>query len=221
MWSVFWFLLGAVLTVYTILIMRKKAKTKAIGDESTSIIKFYLNIFILNKDDAIKNIVKQKVSNKIVGSVIGTLAASRISDDAFAENMGKKISELIPIKLEEVGITSVVDIGFQQGAYLCVKVDIVKADARKLIAKRGGKDQLAKFNYFMDLIGIPQLNDSIDNSLASIIGEKMQKQLPIGLKDRMQEKAGLDVRVVACSEDEQASFLLETLKELNKDNDKS
>lgn len=219
MWGVFWLLLGVVISLYVILIMRKKNKSKERDNESESIIKFYLNIFILNKNDAIKNIVKQKVSNKMVASVVGKLAANRMSDDAFAENMGKKMSELIPAKLEEVGITAVADISYQQGAYLCVKVDIVKADARKLIAKRGGKEQLAKFNYFMDLVGIPQLNDSIDNSLASIIGEKMQSKLPIGLRDRMQEKAGLDVKVVACSEEEQASFLLLTLKELNKEKD--
>lgn len=217
MWGFFWFLLGVILTVYSILIMRKKAKTKVIGDEAESIVKFYLNIFILNKDDAIKTVVKQKVSNKVVGSVIGTLVASRMSDDAFAETMGKKMSEIIPSKLEEVGITATADISYQQGAYICVKIDFLKADARKLIAKRGGKEQLAKFNYFMDLIGIPQFNDSIDNSLGSIIGEKMQTNLPMGLKERMQEKAGLDVRVVACSEEEQAAFLLLTLKELNKE----
>jgi hypothetical protein len=215
MWSIFWFLLGVVITLYCILIMRKKAKNRAIEEDSDSIIIFYLNIFILNKDDVIKNAIKQKVSNKMVAGLIGKLAASQMSEDAFAERMGKKMSEQIPTKLAEVGVTSIVDIGYQQGAFVCIKVDIIKADARKLIAKKGGKEQLAKFNYFMDLVGLPQLNDSIDNSIASIIGERMQNHLPTTMRDRMQEKAGLDVKVVACTETEQSSFLLETLKELN------
>jgi hypothetical protein len=214
MWGVFWFLFGCALTLYFILLMRKRNKVISAEKESKSIVKFYMNLFILNKEEAVQNIIKQKVANKYVAGVVGALASNILSDDKIAERIGSKISELVPIKLAEFGVKSVVEMAYQRGAFLCIKVDILTADARKVIEKKGGKAQLEKFNFFMDLVGIPQLNETIDDSLATVIGEKMQSNLPKALKERMQEKAGMDVKVICCSEAEQSEFLLGTLKEL-------
>jgi hypothetical protein len=219
MLGIAWFLLGFFVNVYILVLLRRREARKRVENkegeyETKAVTKFYLNIFILNKDEAIEKQVKQKVANRFVAGVVGSVLKNTISDEKFADRIGTKITELIPIKLSDFGIKSVVEVAYQKGAFLCVKVDILTADARKIIAKKGGKVQLDKFNRFMSLIGIRQLGETIDNSLATLVGEKMQANLPVALKERMQEKAGLDVKVVALSEEKQADFLLKTLKGL-------
>lgn len=215
-------MLGFFVNVYILVLLKRRDVKKREAskeedgdeDEGKSVTKFYLNIFILNKDEVIENQVKQKVSNRLVAGFVGSVLKNMISDAKFAEKIGTKITELVPIKLADFGITSAVEVAYQKGAFVCIKIDILTADARKIIEKKGGKVQLDKFNRFMSMIGIRQLGETIDNSLATIVGEKMQANLPASLKERMQEKAGLDVKVVALGEAKQADFLLRTLKEL-------
>lgn len=70
--SLFYFFLGIFLTLYFLMIL-KKDQTKKINEfENNSIVKFYLNIFILNKEEALSNVIKAKMANKFVASIISS-----------------------------------------------------------------------------------------------------------------------------------------------------
>lgn len=59
-----------------------------------------------------------------------------------------------------------------------------------VIEKKGGKAKLVEFDGFLDMFGVPQLNQSIDDKLAAIIGEKMQENFPATLREKMKDKNG-------------------------------
>ncbi len=54
----------------------------------------------------------------------------------------------------------------------------------------------------------------MDGFILHFIGEKIQEKIPEIFKEKSYEKAGLDTTVLACSESEQSSFFIETIKRL-------
>ena len=186
----FYFFLGVFLTLYVLMIFRKNRDKKMHDSEKKSVIKFYLNIFIQNKEEALKNTVKSKVSNRFMGSVAGALANNIVSDEQFTNMMGTKMCEMIPVRLADLGIKCDVYTAYAYENYLCISIDVISADARQIIEKRAGKKGVQEFENFLDLFGMPQLNSSIDDTVASVIGKKLQASLPAGLRDKMQDKIG-------------------------------
>jgi hypothetical protein len=124
------------------------------------------------------------------------------------------VAEQVPVKLFEQGIKAECSVMYTKGAYICLQVDILTTDAKKLITKVGGDKKGENFEKLMDFIGIPYFSKSIDDTLAGLIGDKLKEKLPDILKERAQEKVGLEVESVACSEKDQTDFLLYTLKQL-------
>lgn len=61
---------------------------------------------------------------------------------------------------------------------------------RIVIEKKGGKAKLIEYDGFLDMFGVPQLNTTIDDTLAQIIGEKMQENFPATLREKMKDKIG-------------------------------
>lgn len=59
-----------------------------------------------------------------------------------------------------------------------------------MIEKKGGKAKLIEYDGFLDMFGVPQLNSTIDDTLAQIIGEKMQQNFPATLREKMKDKIG-------------------------------
>ena len=86
-----------------------------------------MNLFILNKDEAVQNIVKQRVSNKFVAGFVGTVISNLLSDDNIADKIGQKITELVPIKLSEFGVKSFVEVAFQQASHIYWNFLIIRA----------------------------------------------------------------------------------------------
>lgn len=219
-YSAFYFTLGIFLTLYFIIVLRKTNKKNFEELESKSIIKFYLNIFVLNKDEALKTVIQSKMANKSKFAIklVTKLAKNLVTDEQFTSKVADRIKEAIPLKLSDMGIKASVDIAYCYGSYVCMDIDVVTADARKVIEKRAGKDKLDNFDNILGLFGMPQLNNTIDDTLAGIIGEKMQENLPNILREKMRDRVGLQVKVVACSEAEQGTFFIRTLKELQEAN---
>ena len=59
-----------------------------------------------------------------------------------------------------------------------------------MIEKKGGKAKLIEYDGFLDMFGVPQLNSTIDDTLAQVIGEKMQQNFPATLREKMKDKIG-------------------------------
>jgi hypothetical protein len=71
--------------------------------------KMYLNIFVHNKKEVVENQVKKKFEEKgrpaILGSMVGKLAGNMVSDDSIINKVSEKLSEEVPKKLRELGVT--------------------------------------------------------------------------------------------------------------------
>ena len=54
---------GIIVTLYFIIVLRKKAvdNINKSSSSSLSVKRFYLNVFVLNKDEAVANVVKSKM----------------------------------------------------------------------------------------------------------------------------------------------------------------
>lgn len=62
----FYLSLGIFLTLYVLMILKKDRSKKISEFEKNSIVKFYLNIFVQNKEEALSNVIKAKMANKFV-----------------------------------------------------------------------------------------------------------------------------------------------------------
>ena len=129
----FYFLLGVFVTIYVMLLLRSDKKNKLESDETKCAIKFYLNIFVLNKEEALESSFKMKMKDRprLISSLAGSLANNIISEDKFVNNIGDKMSTLIPFKLAEMGVKCEVQKEYAHGNFVCVAINIISADARK------------------------------------------------------------------------------------------
>jgi hypothetical protein len=115
------------------LLLRSEKKTKLESADSKSAIQFYLNIFVLNKEEALDNVIKNKMKDrpKLISGLASSLANNLISEDKFVSNIGDKMTLLIPDKLTEMGIKCHVEKSYAHGNFVCVAINIISADARK------------------------------------------------------------------------------------------
>lgn len=205
-----YFILGVVFTLFVMIILRdiNKKKSKKNGNEGPA--KFYLNCFVLNSSDLVKEKVREKVAGRpiaMLGGVIGRIASSVISDELITKKVAARLADAIPERLVQMGITSTVKVVYTQASYLCLEIAVLNTEARKLLENIRGKEKGDRFASLMDLIGMPSLERSFEASLAVIVGEKLKEKLPQILAERAQEKAGLELESVACSSGDQVSIL--------------
>jgi phosphomannomutase len=62
----FYFSLGIFVALYALMVLKRDHKKKISEFESNSIVKFYLNIFVQNKEEALSNVIKAKMANKFI-----------------------------------------------------------------------------------------------------------------------------------------------------------
>ena len=70
-----YFIFGFSLSLFIVILLREKNVRKS--DKKKA--KFYVNVFCLNKSEAIKSVVKKKFSSAMVGRLIGTMAGRLVS----------------------------------------------------------------------------------------------------------------------------------------------
>lgn len=109
----------------------------------------------MNKSEVIKEKVKLKFKNfKFIGKLAGSIADRMVTDKIFIERIASKLMIAIPEKLNEtIGVVAEVDLVFQYESFMVVSVDILSADARKIIERKGGDEKLKTFDKFMSFVG--------------------------------------------------------------------
>ena len=139
-----YFSIGAAFSVYAFMMLNKYNKKKKkdiqrkqIGSDNVNedSVKFYINIFLMNKSEMVRSKVESKLKNfRLLGAALGSLANKLITDKKLIDKIGAKLVVMIPEKLkEEIGAVSQVEVVYQEDSYFCVSIDILSADARKLI----------------------------------------------------------------------------------------
>jgi bifunctional DNA-binding transcriptional regulator/antitoxin component of YhaV-PrlF toxin-antitoxin module len=222
----FYFLLGVALALFVVATINKQKKKKHVEkikaagnvnhtEDLSDRVRFFVNIFVLNKSEVVKAQVESKFKNfRLLGKIAGNIAGRVVTDKAFIEKIAGKFAVLIPEKLrEEIGVTAEVELVFQQDSFMVIAVDILAADARKLIEKKGGSEKLKVYDSWMHTLNLEDyLNKPISDQLVTMVGEKLMEQLPLKIAERMKEAAGLEVEVYTRSEADQSRFFYSALK---------
>ena len=182
--------------------------------------RFYMNVFVLNKQDVIKEKVKSKFGNfKYLGSAVAAVAGRVVTDERFTNALYEKMSCIIPERLrEELGVESSVDLEYSIKSYFVISVDIKTADARVLVKKRGGEKHLKIYDRLISSLFGHIMQQSLSDQLVGIIGDKLVERLPEKLTERLKDGGGVDVEAVAKSEAEQARYFFTAVKLISKSN---
>lgn len=200
----------------------KKRRSNDNEDEDKSC-RFYINVFVLNKREVIKEKVKSKFGSfKYLGNAVAMVAGKLVTDEKFSKILYEKMSVIIPEKLrEELGVDSSVELEYSNKSYFVVSVDIKAADARFLVKMKGGEQHLKVYDNLVTHLFGNMVHQRLSDQLVGIIGEKLIEKIPERVIERMKDGGGVDVEAVAKSESEQARYFFTAMKLISKSNTSS
>lgn len=211
----FYFIFGASFALYAV-ILWSKVFGKGEDQNKSSAVKFYLNIFFLDRKELVRNIVRSKISrNMPLLRAAAKRAAVALLNNVIVEKVAANLCQVIPENLGRMGIKCTVNIIFTKASYLCIEVAMTKVDIPKLIDFNAGETASNKIRDLIDRVSFPKLNEVINSFLLKFFEKKLMEKLPMQLKQKLQDKMYADLEIVACTEEDLGSFLAQTLYQLN------
>lgn len=209
---VFGIILGFVAALYAIVHMKQKSEKDKMKS-GISGVSIFINFLIVDKEKAIQQGVEDKVSAKIgkgflrdrIAARAGNVAAKKVSDDTVADKMSGKMSDLLPEKMSEMGITATADKVYGAGAFFVMKLTLHKVNLQVLLDKAAGKEKANKFEDMMNLLGGNWAKESLADQMLPMIVSKLQAKLPEKMTEKMAEK-GLVCDIVVKSEADEALY---------------
>lgn len=180
-------------------------------------VRFYLNIFFLNRKEVLENIVRSKVSRKrrLIRALAKRAAVNLVSDEKLLEKIGQDLIQTIPFKLSLIGVRAEASIVYLQSAYICVEVDLMSVDIEKLIEVNANVETAMKAKSFFDYINIPTIKSLAETYLVKLISGKIMSNLPQTVIEKLQDKLVAEVDIVTLDDIEQGPFLIQTIQYLN------
>jgi hypothetical protein len=213
--AVFYFFFGIFLFSYLYIVCVRKSKSKNDTNKSSVVCRFYINIFFLNREEFVRNIVRSKVSkSRPLVRALAKRAAVALLSENIVEKIGQNLCKTIPERMEVMGIKTMVTIGYTQAAFLCIEVAMIGVDIPKLIGYNAGETAATKIRGILDLISFPILDKFINRTVVSLLKGKLMKQLPVTLLDKLQDKMNAEIELIVCTEEEQGPFLVNTIQQM-------
>lgn len=198
------------------MIISKKNKCEYITESISSNSRFYLNIFFLNRKEVLENIVRKKVSKKrpVLRAFAKRLAVNLVSDQKLVEKVGADLKWSIPEKLELQGIRASSSIAYVQSAFICVEVNILSVDIKKILSQNAGSNKSS--SSFLDTLFtiFPSSKTFIETQLVKLVSGKVIKMIPQVVREKLQDKLIAEVEIIALTDNEQGPFLLQTIQNL-------
>lgn len=216
--SIFYFIFGFAAALYVVILWSKVFGRKKMIDEQrpAGVVKFYLNIFFLDRKELLRNIVRSKISrNAPLLRAAAKRAAVALLNNVIVEKVASNLCSVIPENLSRMGVVCTVNVIFTKASFLCIEVAMTKIDIPKLIDFNAGEVASNKVKDILQRVSFPKLNEVINSFLLSIFEKKLMDKLPMQLKQKLQDKMYADLEIVACSEEELGTFLAQTLYQLN------
>lgn len=204
--------MGAGLTVYlfSLRLKAEKAKDKNLKGEV-----LYLNVTVINKEEALRQGVKEKVESKIgtgfvarrIQKRIAQAAISTVSDEKIATGMSEKISAVMPPTMLDLGIKATVKKVYQKNAYFVLEINLQEVDTIKLIGKKSGEEKASQLDYIVELLGGKSI---LDMGMLSMVASKLEEILPTRMEAKMEAK-GMEVDIEVKTAAKQAQYLFDTV----------
>ena len=179
----------------------------------------FLNVLVENGSEGIETIVRESVSKSMGRGLIsariakraGQLASVALSDSRIGEKMSQRITDALPSRLEEVGITAEISREFMKGPFFVIKLVIMNVDMGTLIAVRTGEDDTICSCFFSSLEKIMVsvgAKDDYDHSMNTFIAGKLQIILPERLGSVLESK-GMTSAIAVKTKEEQPDYFRE------------
>lgn len=217
----FYFFLGTFCTLYVVLLMygeKAPSKTKEKDNEDGPVFRFYLNIFLLNTKDVLHNIVRSKISKNspMLRATAKRLIVRLVKDETLATRIGGDLCSTIPLRLGNIGVLAVATVVYHQSSFICVEVDIMSVDPRKVIEKSTrGSAALATFEKLAKSLAWLKFEQHVEAFLTKFVCKKLLTSLPQTIVEKLQLKLTADIELITLTEAEQGPFLISTMQELN------
>jgi len=175
---------------------------------------FYLNIVVLNKDDAVALQVNEKIGKGPLGAGLVSKAATAIAKRAVRdEAVGSKVSTGLIAKLPDIIGASGIDIAMTQcyvgGPLVVLRCDVNDVDGVKLMHSNKGEEAARQYGLMTEALVALGLNVQAQNAQAKLIKrttstlkEKLSTLVPAKLLD----ESGIRVDAVCTDEAAQAEW---------------
>ena len=178
---------------------------------------FYLNIFLLNKDEVIASKVQEKAGSGIFGRAAAYAANKLVSEDKIIEKLSAGLLEKIPEAIQQMGITADMKQCFQLKSYVVMRVHITSADKIVLFNASKGPEAAEKFAQLLDcmlFLGLDEALSKIDTTVMSKVRENMMKKFSEVIPQKMLE-SGISVDCTVLSKEDQAEFFYATIEHMS------
>lgn len=169
--SIFYFVFGFASALY-IVILWSKVFGSSKSDDSTksTTVKFYLNIFFLDRKELLRNIVRSKISRNLpLLRAAAKRAAVALLNNVIVEKVAANLCKVIPENLGKMGIRCSVNIIFTKASFLCIEVAMTKVDIPTLIEFNAGETAGQKVRDILERASFPKLNEVIFHRYLCII----------------------------------------------------
>ena len=181
----------------------------------------FLNVLVENGTEGIQTIVKENVGKKLGRGLVaatiakraGQLASKTLSDNKIGEKMSERVTDALPSRLGEVGITAEISRVFVKGPFFVLKVIITDVDMRKLLTVRAGDDEpcfAGVFDFFGRIMAIFGGKNTYDHSINTLIAGKLQIILPDRLGSALESK-GMTSVIAVKTKEEQATYFFDII----------
>lgn len=212
--GIFYFFFGVAVTLYSMVLYFKR-QNKSTDVQKNSACRFYINIFFLDREEFVRNIVRSKVpkSRPFVRALAKRAAVVLLSGE-IVDRIGQNLCKTIPERLAVMGIRSNVTVGYTQAAFVCIEVNLISVDIQKFIWYNAGVDKSLQVKAFLDTVSFPSLDNFLNWALLAFLKGKLMKQLPVTLIDKLQDKMNAQIELVCCTEEEQGPFLVDTIQQI-------
>lgn len=179
-------------------------------------VKFYLNIYFLDRKELVRNIIRSKVSRRRpVIRALAKRAAVALLKNGISERVASSLSKAIPKKMEAMGIISEAAIAYLHNSYVCLEVTMKDVDIAHLMEFNKGPEFANKVRHFLNNISVPMVNDFIISQLLLVFRRKMMEKLPTELRFKLLMQMNAELEIVATTEEELGPVLLSTIQHLN------
>ena len=211
--STFYYFFGFVSALYVVILWNKVSSSKS---EETSIrapVKFYLNLFFLDRKELLRNIVRSKVSrSNPVLRALSKRAAVALLNNVIVDKVAANLCQVIPQNLGKMGIRCKVNVIYTKNSFLCIEVSMHKVDIPALVEFGGGEAAGQKVKDLIERFSFPKLNELINYlMLTYMFQRKLMDKLPVQLKQKLQDKMYADLEIFSCTEEELGPYLAQTL----------
>ena len=181
----------------------------------------YMNLEILDVSEAVKEKVAEKVQERNIRGPIRRhfaekalpeIASQVVTPKIVAQKMAEKLCVHIPQKMEEKGITAVVEKVFLQEAYLVCQLQVQRVDSA-IVAESTTPWISALLQNFFASIGLKLKSKFEDDLLPQVVQRKLEHSMEELLTEKMEEKkVVVDAKVL--TEAKQARYFYAKLKYL-------